>query len=390
MKSETNIISEPCTIEKLVHGGMGLARTSRGVALVNGVLPGEVVSVTKAGTQGGLTLFEPVAFIKSSPFRRDPPCPLFGVCGGCNWLFIDYPQQLLYKKAIFIEALQRIGKIASFPEPEVVADAEFGYRRRAQIKIDTEKKVGFYRKASHEVVAVEKCPLLTDRLNKLLGEIPAHLSLLNDGIRSCKVVDGDAGVASDPILQNLTSAVATITCGGVTFDIGGGDFVQSNRYLLDPLARWVGSYCTGATFVDLYGGAGFFSMMLAHHVVRGWLVETDRTMVERAAANFRRNGITHITPHAADAERMEQYLPREVDVLVIDPPRPGCTRKVCDAILRIKPKRIIYVSCDCATQARDAAYIIKGGTYRIIASVLVDLYPNTHHTETVLVFERGE
>lgn len=388
MKSENGVIPELCTIEKCVQGGMGLARTSRGIVFVNGVLPDEVVSVRVAGTQGGLALMEPVAFVKESPFRRVAPCLHFGVCGGCDWLFIDYPQQCLYKKAIFIEAMQRIGKIAAFPEPQVVAAAEFGYRRRAQIKIDEGKNVGFYRRASNEVVPVEQCPLLSDRLNVLLGEIAGNCARIPGDIRSCKVVDGDSGVASDPVIAGLTTAATTITCGSMSFDIGGADFVQSNRYLLEPLATWVAEHCCGATLVDLYGGAGFFSMMLADRCTKGWLVETDRAMAERAAVNFKRQNILHIAPVAAQAEKMEKYIPRGVDVMVVDPPRPGLTRQVREAVVRIQPKRIIYVSCNCATQARDAGFFLKEGGYTISASALIDLYPNTHHTETVLVLDK--
>jgi len=375
-------------IEKLVHGGYGLARTESGIVFVRGVVAGETVTAVPAELQGGVTVMDVVVVVNESPFRRRPSCPHFGRCGGCDWLHIDHERQIVFKGAIFAEALRRLGGIDRFPEPQVIAAAEFGYRRRAQFKIDGAGQCGFYRRGTNEVVPIDRCPLLTDRLNDLFGAAGRYDCSENGDVRSVKFVDGDETVASDPVLDGLTVFHTTIRCGDVRLSVGGGDFVQGNRYLLKPLADVVAQHCRGETLVDLYGGTGFFSLTVGREFKKGWLVETDKAMVSRASENFAQHGLSSFSAIAAPAEKMEQYIPKHPDVLIVDPPRPGLTRKARAAVVRCCPKKIVYISCDCATQARDAGYFIKGGGYRICASVLVDLYPNTSHTETILVFER--
>jgi 23S rRNA (uracil1939-C5)-methyltransferase len=388
MNLSTRPPAEILTIEKLVHGGSGLARTDSGIVLVDGVLPGEKVLAGLAEKHGGMSYMDLVDIIESSPLRRDPPCRYFGACGGCDWLFIDYERQLTCKKEIFIEAMSRIGKIAKLPLPVLVASPEFGYRRRVQIKIDAAESAGFFRRGSNDVVKIDRCPLCSDRINRILQRCNDDPAAIPDGTCNCKVTDGDGTVASDPVLPGITERFTTIRCGTVAFDVHGNDFVQSNRFLLEPLAMWVASWYDGATLVDLYGGAGFFSMMLAGRCKKGWLIESDRGMAERAKMNFLKNGIDNITSIWASAEKLATFIPACPDMLVVDPPRPGLTSKARTAVASCRPETIVYISCNCATQARDAGFFVRDGGYRIVASALFDLYPNTHHTETVLVFRK--
>jgi 23S rRNA (uracil1939-C5)-methyltransferase len=382
------VTTKSLTIEKVVHGGMGLARTDSGAVLVPGVLPGEQVVAAGSGTKNGMRILRPVELLSTSPGRRSPPCGYFGSCGGCDWLFIDHRLQLQLKSAIFNEALERIGKLPPIDTTDTVAGPEFGYRRRAQIKINPSKVAGFFKRESNDVVGVSRCPLLTDRINGLLERCGADPDIIPDRVANLRVIDGDTALASQPVLSGFTVSSTTITCGTKAFEVAGDDFFQSNGPLLEPMAAWVAAHCRGSTVVDLYGGTGFFSVMLAEKFSKGILVETEPAMVRRAQDNFVRNGITTVRPVAAPAELMERHLPPAPDVMVVDPPRPGLTRNAREAVGRIGPKTLVYVSCNCATQARDAGYFVKKCGYAITASALVDLYPNTHHTETVMVMER--
>jgi 23S rRNA (uracil1939-C5)-methyltransferase len=376
------------TIEKVVHGGKGLARTGEGVVLVDGTLPGETVSALEKGKKNGMRIFQPVDLIEPAQGRRTPPCSHFGTCGGCDWLFIEPKLQTELKRSIFTEVLERIGKLNSFGIPEVIAGPEFGYRRRAQIKIDERLQAGFFKRGSNDVVRIEHCPLCTDRINAILARCARQPQLLPVGCNNLKVLDGDLLVASQPVLHDLTVQSTEITCNGKVFAVAGDDFFQSNRPLLEQMTAWIATRCSGETLLDLYGGAGFFSVLLADRFRSGLLIENDRSMAKRAEHNFIQNGISEFRAVAAPAEAMERYITAPPSVLLVDPPRPGLTRNAREAVGRVGAPMIVYVSCDCATQARDVGYFVNKCGYSIHASALIDLYPNTHHTETVVVLER--
>jgi len=326
--------------------------------------------------------------IDPSSDRRKPPCPLSGVCGGCDWLFIDYPRQVNLKKEIFLESMGRIGKLSALPAPETVPSPEFGYRRRAQFKIDDARKIGFFKRETNNVVAVNCCPLLTEPVNALLARCAAEPAMIPEGVHNIRIIGGDRAVASHPVIPGLTATTVTISCGTRSFDVGGGDFFQGNRFLLESMGMWVASRCEGATLADLYGGVGFFSLMAAGTFGKGWLIESAGEMVRRAQENYRRNGVIIIDAVAAQAEMMTAYLPPRLDVMIVDPPRPGLTWKVREAIARYAPASIIYVSCNCATQARDCGFFVNRVGYMVAATALFDCYPNTHHIESIVVLKR--
>jgi 23S rRNA (uracil1939-C5)-methyltransferase len=379
---------ETVTIEKIIHGGAGLARTDRGAVLVPGVLPEETVSVVSAGRRQGMEVMLVERILEPSPDRRSPPCEYFGICGGCDWLCIEYTRQVELKKAVFLESMERIGRLKKVTQPEIVTAAEFGYRRRAQLKLDAQHNAGFFKRGTNDVVKIVSCPLLTERLNDLLKALNGNPSPVRGAITNLPVIDGDHTAASVPVLDGHTCKVTDISCGTFTFEVTGTSFFQGNRYLLEKLGRWGTAWCSGDSLLDLYGGTGFFSLMFADRVTQGWLVEAEKKMVTQANDNFRKNGVTHITAIAASAENVEQCLPRVPSTVIIDPPRPGLTGKVREAMARIAPEVLIYVSCNCSTQARDCGFFCNRAGYRIAATVLFDLYPGTHHIESIVVLTK--
>ena len=382
-------MSQILTIEKVVHGGFGLARGAHGAVLVPGTLPGEVVDASEAGKRNGMTVMA-VDFLRDrSADRREPVCAHYGECGGCDWLFIRYERQLVLKSEIFIESMKRIGRLTDFPEPATVAAQEYGYRCRAQLKCDRKtRSTGFFKRRSNDVVAVRRCPLLSERLNSLLEKIHEQPGIVPKTVHNIRIIDGDAAVASDPVLAPFTGPSTEITCGTARFSLRGDDFFQSNRYCLKELADCVRYPGGGGLLVDLYGGTGFFSVMLSGTFEKTLLVETDHRMVTRAKKNFRNNRVRNGNVIAAPAEEMERFVPRHPDLLVVDPPRPGLTRKVRETIADLKPGTVAYVSCNCATQARDCGYLVNRAGYSVEATWLIDLYPNTHHTETVVILKK--
>lgn len=378
------------TIEKIVHGGSGLARTDAGAVLVPGALPGEKVLVEPAARRRGMTVMRLLEIREYSPVRRPPQCGLYGECGACDWLHIEYSSQMEMKCSVFKESMGRIGRISDIPDPVRLSSPEFGYRRRAQLKVSPSQKTGFYRRGSNTVVPVCRCPLLTGRLNALLGVVNQNPQTLPADVRNLRVIDGDDSVASDPVVPGHTQHTTTISSAGSTFTLEGSHFFQGNRFLLEKLGTWAEPWCAGDSLVDLYGGAGFFSVMLAHTVKKGWLVEADRAMADQAAAIFKQNCISHFKVVGAVAESMEHFIPAGPACMIMDPPRPGLTRKVREAVARNAPGTIVYVSCNCATQARDCGFFCNRAGYDIVATALFDLYPNTHHSESIVVLKRAD
>jgi 23S rRNA (uracil1939-C5)-methyltransferase len=382
--------NQTVTIEKLVSGGAGLARTGNGVVFVNDVAPGETVEIEITGKKGGVAHARPVKILEGSPARRGPACPLYGRCGGCDWLHIGYEAQVQCKKEIIADCMRRIGKIENPPAIEAVFAKEYGYRRRAQFKIDAQGNAGFFARRTNEVVPVRSCPLLADSLNVLLEKIADKKIPLPRSLTGLKAVAGDASaIASSPVISGHTEKSVIITAGNRSFEIEGNGFFQSNGPLLERLGRWAEAKVGGDRCVDLYGGSGFFSVMLAERFKEGLLVESIGAEVLAARANFNRNGITHFTAVEGPAEELTALAgTKPVDCLIVDPPRTGLSPEVRDAVAALKPAMILYVSCDPSTQARDAGFLVKKAGYSISAAALFDLYPDTHHIESLLTFKK--
>jgi 23S rRNA (uracil1939-C5)-methyltransferase len=390
--------SKSTKIEKLVFGGYGLGRDDSGVVLISGVAEGETVEFEEDGLKGGARTGRAVKIVDPSPLRREPPCPCFGECGGCDWLYLSYDEQVRCKKDIFIDCIKRIGKFDCPRDVEVFTANEFGYRIRAQVKVDLRNNAaGFFRKKSNEVVRVEGCPLLDGRLNGVLAGLnggminkiaPAGRSdKYRDGVSSVNVLAGDR-VASSPVIDGLTGASAEISVSGIKFLAGGGSFFQSNGFLLETLGRWASGLLGGGYCLDLYGGIGFFSLMLADDFEEIVLVENVAGQVRAAERNFGINGRRHIKAVLADVERdgLDKIAgARRIDCVVVDPPRPGLVKAVRKWLLDAAPRHILYVSCNPSTFARDAGTLLGGG-YELTKLALFDLYPNTHHIEVAGIF----
>jgi len=396
-------------IEKLVFGGHGLVRDGNGVMLIPSAAVGDVVEVEECGVKGGARIGRLVKIVSPSPNRREPPCPYAGECGGCDWLHISYDEQIRCKKDILIDCVKRIGKFDYPRDIEVFTANEFGYRIRAQVKVDYAHNVaGFFRKKTNDTVRMDRCPLLDERLNGVLaglnggminginnnlinnsGSQPSHASKKYiDGVSSVKMLVGNR-VASDPVINGLTYASTEINVSGINFLADGGSFFQSNGFLLERLGRWAKGCLGGGFCLDLYGGIGFFSLMLADDFEEIVLAENIASQVRAAERNFAANKKDHIRAVLADVERGGSFEKiagrRNPDCVVVDPPRPGLVKTMRKWLIDAAPRHILYVSCNPSTFARDAGTLIGGG-YELTKLALFDLYPNTHHMEAAGIF----
>jgi 23S rRNA (uracil1939-C5)-methyltransferase len=372
-------MNKTLTVEKMIFGGYGLARTDTGVIFVEDALPGETLEYVVNSSVQGVPLATPLKYIEKSVKRRSPVCKYYDECGGCNWLHIDPLYQADIKRDVFLDCLSRIGKIKNLPDVAVINSPDVNYRIRAQFKTDGCGTFGFFKKKSYDIVPVNECPLLDNKCNDLLQHIQGrNIFASRVGL---KVIAGVSNVASDPVLPDLTSAATELLIGAHTFSVKGNSFFQSNRFTTESMGLWAKPFIGGDYCVDLYGGTGFFSIMLADVFKKVTLIESVGSQVDMARINFERNRCSHCHAVCNDSEKMRQFIKQKVDCLIVDPPRPGLTKEVRTSVQSIRPRQILYISCNPSTQARDVASFINNG-YVITNAVVFDCYPNTSHIET--------
>jgi len=397
-------------IESLVHGGLGLARRD-GVVFVPFVIPGELVEAEIAQRKRGTAFARVCRVVEPSPDRVEPPCPVFGVCGGCHWQHIRYPAQPGLKTAILKESLRRFAKHHAESVPVLIGEP-WGYRRRANLKISGEGKVGFFGRESHTVVETPRCLLLAEPLNAILAALKEHRDLLR-GITEIDAASDDGGAAlclqgegvtpeiaaalrgALPGVRGVISAKGDVWDGeaAVVFDVLGmrlritaGNFFQANtalnRGMVAAALEMLGPL-EGKTVLDGYAGAGNFTLPLARSAAHVTAVEGNPHAARDARENLAAHGLTNAHVFAGALEEARPAV--APDVVLVDPPRSGLSRAAAARILELAPKRLLYVSCDPATLARDAA--ILSGNYVIRSVRMADMFPQTFHLETLALLK---
>jgi 23S rRNA (uracil1939-C5)-methyltransferase len=396
-------------VEKPAVGGRMIARLDGRVVLVGGAIPGERVTARIDRVAKSLAYAETVAVDESSPDRRSVAAdPL---CGGCLYAHVAYPRQIALKALVVHDAFARIGQIALPSAVAVAPSPEEGYRMRARLHVRG-GRIGFFREGTHDLCDARQTRQLLPATSDALDRVAAGLrSLRLDGIREIEVsenVDASERVVhleSTPPLDSRTldrlTAGEGLTAGPYVADllrIDGREialrrhvlsFFQGNRFLLrDLVAHVVAQVPSGADVVDLYAGAGVFSTAAAvARSARVTAVEGDRYSAADLAANAAASGARLETIHAPVEAFVSRATPG-AGTIVADPPRTGLSREALDGIIRLGGERVIYVSCDVATLARDARRLVDAG-YDIEKIDAFDMFPNTPHVETVVVFVRG-
>ncbi len=420
-------------VERPAVGGRMIARHKGRIVLVSGAIPGERVRSLVERRGRGVLLARTVDVIDSSPDRRavagDPSC------GGRSFAHIAYQRQLTLKAEIIRDGLRRIGRIDLADPPPVAPSPETGYRMRARLHVG-DGCVGFLAAGSHGVCDLRGTGQLLAATERLIGRLGPHTDILRSaGARQlelaedltggqCAVhaaVDGDpqtaskllrvvagtsgltgfsvssaahAGractVAGAPHVSDAVAAFLPSPCAGtLSLRRHPAAFFQANRYLVPALVAAVDRLAAGDQVLDLYAGAGLFAVSIA--AARGGTV----TAVERdprGARDLEANARPLSTAISVVRASVESYLQRTARLagttVIVDPPRAGLSREVVTRLGRGRPDRIVYVSCDVATQARDLRAFAAAG-YRLERIQAFDMFPNTPHIETVASLDRG-
>lgn len=413
----------------MAHGGSALGRTTpprtrdedghqkaKGqVIFVPYAIPGERVRVEITEDHTRWARARLLDVLEPSPQRVEPPCPYFGPgkCGGCHFQHIAYEAQAEFKQQVIVDQLKRIGHLQDANVLDIIGAAEpWGYRNHVQFRQDAGGRLGFLEADSHQVVPVDDCLLLDPLLGDLWAALDMKWPQLSRLSLRCGSATGDMlaifeldhyqdfdidvdfpvscvlQLADGEVVVLMGSPYFVEHVAGRDYRVSAGSFFQVNTggaEALVALVRDALAPAGGETLLDLYCGVGLFGLSLADQVGRVIGVEADPS----AAADFRFNAgeLEHVALIEATAEAALSQVDDPVDLLVLDPPRSGAGKGVMAEIARLAPGRIAYVSCDPATLARDARYLV-GANYDLLEVQPVDLFPQTYHVESVSLFSR--
>lgn len=372
-------------IEKAITDAMGLAHDENGkIVLVSGALPGEVVECSLLDSGRGVAKAEAVSVLDPSPLRIAPYCPYYSICGGCSFQIVSEKDSAAIKEDIVKDNLLRIAKVDELPPFEAAVYGSFArYRHRARFHVSIrDRKWGFMAKKSNEIVRIESCPLLSSRLDALLGDGREILSAARSAIFENRTVDGRAEVSAfegdDEV--SLGDRSVAITVGDIPYLVSANVFFQSNPRLMPDLLSFVHDNTIGNTIMDLYSGVGTFSAIFEGEGKKVYAVERER----RCLVLSRKNAPSALS-FTSDVALWGKKSGARPDTIIVDPPRTGIARDALSLILSFGAERIIYVSCNSATAARDIG-MMDG--YGIDKARVFDFYPGSGHEESAFVLSR--
>lgn len=432
--------------------GQGIARIDGQVVFVKGALEGEELDVRVLKVGKNIAWGKVERLIAPSAHRVSPACPVYGKCGGCAALHMDYEEELRFKRGKVNDALRRIGGLDLEVEEIIGADEPGSYRNKAIYSVAKENGktiTGFYRRHSHEVISAEGCLIETDYSRRAAGSlrkwmdengIDAYSPETRKGIRRlfCRygagtgqgqvvVVTGSGDLPQKDslisailkacpetvsIMRNINAAPGdtvlsadfetlwgsdsiTDTLCGLRFDLAAGAFYQVNRDQAQRLydkALEFADLTKEDTALDLYCGAGTITLCLASRAKEAVGAEIVRSAVDNARENAAKNGVTNVRFICADAAEAAKELLSQgfrPTVITVDPPRKGLLPGTAEIIASFEPERIVYVSCDPATLARDLK-VFEALGYKAIRAAAADLFPRTEHIESVVLLSKGE
>ncbi len=399
-------------IEKMVAGGFGLSRKDGKIYLVKDAYPGELVEISIEKEKSDLAVCKTKRVIKSSPDRIIPPCEHFAECGGCEWMNITYEKQLEYKASIFTDQMKHTAKL-EFPKPLIVPTSPYHYRNKIEFVVSSEK-LGYFKKRTNDFLPVKKCSISSESLSFLKSSVEKVLKnrekftfnvdrvvlraaeknmvifVSKSRLTPPKIEEADNIISLENHSHVVISGRQTVHKGksflktkvnGVKYTIPAKSFFQVNYQGAYTLAKIVKRYAkSGRTLLDLYCGVGFLSLQLADIYEKIIGLESSPVSIKAARKNAKINNISNVKFVLSKIQKWNSD--KHFDTVVIDPPRSGLGLNITHKIISAKPSKIIYVSCDVSTFARDTKEFMKNG-YIVEDVTLIDMFPQTHHFEIV-------
>lgn len=365
------MIEKIISIDRLAFGGEGVGRDEGKVVFVPWTAPGDKVRAQIVSDHGRFERGEIVEILEKSPDRIDPLCPVFGRCGGCQWQHLGYETQLKAKEEILRETLERVGQVRVAILPIIPSPQPWHYRQRIQLKVDPEGRIGFYRSRSHEVVTFEECKIADPRLNERLAEMKKESEPRPEGDFELSLAGNNGDVFSQVNPEQNKKLVQLV----LDNSFGNAESAFTRKKIL----------------VELYAGSGNFTFPLAGRVGQVIAVESSSEAVRQGQEKMVASGIENIEWIEGHVEwGLKKIYRKKIspDILVLDPPRRGA-KEILDLISLIRPRLLVYVSCDPVTLSRDLRELLRRH-YRLERIQPIDMFPQTYHVESVVRLERKE
>lgn len=416
-------------IDALSYGPHGIGRVDGKAVMIPHTAPGDRIEARIVESKDRYAIGAALRIIEPSPLRRTPPCPYAGTCGGCSWQHLRYDAQLEAKQKSVDDALRRIGKLDGFELRPIIPSAdEYHYRRRIRLQVGADNRLGFYAASSHELVEIDACLIADERLNHVIELLRRWARGTNTTIEHVEIVTGDepkqlvvvveaSGAffpRDEPQCANLVGMGGEIQGlivsgpdrrkvwgdpritvelrGDLSLAVDADTFTQinpeGNRRILDELLSAAG-FQKSDRVLELYCGAGNFTLAMARQSREVAAVEGFRAAIANAKHNAQRNAIDNIRWIFAPVPKALAELKRRREKfakIVLDPPRTGAKGIETD-LAALGAEKILYVSCNPATLARDLAALVKHG-YKLRRVQPIDLFPETFHVEALAVLER--
>lgn len=371
-------------IEKLVSGGLGLCNTKTGIIFTPFVFPGEQAEIELCKVKSDYSVARLLRLVKASPLRQEPPCPLFTFCGGCQYQMMPYENQLIEKKNIIQESIQRIVHFTPQINPVIPSDNSFYYRNKASYQVFNINQIGFCRPGTTKPFAIEKCILMEKPIIKQTDiYINETIEKQKINYKKCLVIRSNFEGKTITSLNKQESFTEKIK--ELKFIVNIDSFFQINRTVipkwLDYIKQKSQDYSLGLGLIDLYAGCGIISQHLAPLYENVVGIEIDKNLVKNGNRGLEMNNIHNAQYIQADANQFDS-IGLKYDTIIINPPRKGIQAKTLKAIIQAKPKAIIYSSCNPDTFARDLCQF-KENNYTINEIQPFDMFPQTRHCEVV-------
>lgn len=435
------------------HQGEGIGRVNNFTVFVPGAILGERVRVKISEVKKNFARGELKEVISYSPHRIKPLCPVYYLCGGCHLQHIAYEKQLEVKKGIVENALGRIGNQNIKVSTTIGMKDPWRYRNKGYFQMNQEKgkvRLGFYKAGSYDFVPASGCVLFSLQINRLVSYLEDQLSLQKVTVYNSKTREGNLrniliresrstgeimiifitkeynlgfgqNILNDlvktfpqviSIYQNINKSPKAVlqgknfrilkgkpdledAIGPFKFKISPQSFFQVNALqaeILNEKALEYANLSGEETVIDSYCGTATISIYVAKQAKKVYGIEVEKSAVRDAKINCELNGISNLKLFSGKAEEWLYRWRRsgeEVHLIIVDPPRRGCSSKVLKEIIKIKPKKIIYVSCNPATLARDLKYLTKDDDYKLKKVLPIDMFPQTSHVECIASLEGG-
>jgi len=390
--------------------GRGVARIDGIVTFISGALLDEIVELKIIKSNKKFNEAETVKVIKQNEERVEPICSYYSKCGGCDLMHMNYNAQLEFKKNKVSTTLKKFAKLDLKVNDFISSDEIFNYRNKITFHINND--IGFFKKKTNDFIKIDSCYICGERINKLLSQLKKLnlTNIKNITIRCSKNIqelmliietnqDIDVseikGVDSIYLLKNdkyiLKHGNKNIAekMDDLIFYISPSAFFQVNTNqaikLYDKVKEYAGLKGT-ETVLDLYCGTGTIALYLSGSCKKVYGIEINEAAIKDANLNKEKNKIKNVEFYCLNANQFLNKIKDKIDVLVVDPPRGGLDTKTINSILKLKPSRMVYVSCDVSTLARDLKLLSE--EYQILEVTPVDMFPNTCHVESVCLLEK--